>query len=323
MRSRIVATSVLLAFWLILPLSADAQDPPPPPPPPTPEAAPPPSPPQQVRERPAAVPRPERAREADERAIERPERGNREAAPVREPQPAPAREQQPAERTGAVRRDTVRDNAAREIRTGEESSRRRVPVAEPAAPPAQPATGATTASFEEQGAERRGNVRRPPTDSRGSAVSPRDHAVARVGPPPNRDVDHVYVYPDYWSYGVYYDPFYYGPFQVGYLAYSPWGWTPAFYGYPYGYAGSGYYQPHGYDLGRVKLKVRPRDAEVFVDGYYAGTVDDFDGMWQSLRLDSGAYRIEIRKPGFETLNFDVRVQPDRTITYRGEMKPTP
>ena len=29
----------------------------------------------------------------------------------------------------------------------------------------------------------------------------------------------------------------------------------------------------------------------------------------------------MRKPGFETLHFDVRVQPDRTITFRGEMKP--
>ena len=73
----------------------------------------------------------------------------------------------------------------------------------------------------------------------------------------------------------------------------------------------------------VKLKVKPRDAEVLVDGYYAGTVDDFDGVFQALKLDSGGYKIEIRKPGFETLVFDVHVQPDRTVTYRGEMKATP
>jgi hypothetical protein len=69
--------------------------------------------------------------------------------------------------------------------------------------------------------------------------------------------------------------------------------------------------------------VKPRDAEVWVDGYYAGSVDDFDGIFQSLKLDLGAYRIEVRKPGFETITFDVRVQPDRTITFRGEMKPLP
>jgi hypothetical protein len=154
-------------------------------------------------------------------------------------------------------------------------------------------------------------------------VSPRDHAVARVGRPPDGDRRPVYVYPDYWSYGRYYDPYYYG-LHLGYLAYSPWGWMPAFYGYPYSYGyGGGYYQPQGWDIGSVKLKVKPRDADVFVDGYFAGQVDDFDGTFQSLRLDSGAYRIEIRKPGFETLIFDVRVQPDRTITYRGDMRPAP
>ena len=66
-----------------------------------------------------------------------------------------------------------------------------------------------------------------------------------------------------------------------------------------------------------------RDAEVYVDGYYAGVVNDFDGIWQQLRLDDGGYRVEIRKPGFETLVFDVRVQPGRTITYRGQMQTVP
>jgi len=69
--------------------------------------------------------------------------------------------------------------------------------------------------------------------------------------------------------------------------------------------------------------VQPRDAEVYVDGYFAGQVDEFDGVFQALRLDSGAYRIEVRKPGYETLQFDVRVQPGRTITFKGELKATP
>jgi PEGA domain len=149
--------------------------------------------------------------------------------------------------------------------------------------------------------------------------------VARSSVPPRYpDRGPIYIYPDYWSYGRYYDPYYAYGFHLGYLAYSPWGWTPAFYGYPYwGYAGSYGYQGHGYSLGSLKIKVMPRDAEVYVDGYFAGQVDDFDGIWQSLKLDSGGYRIEIRKPGFETLQFDVQVQPDRTITYRGELRPTP
>jgi hypothetical protein len=203
--------------------------------------------------------------------------------------------------------------------TAEEGARRRTPVNAPiAAPPSNDSAAAQ---------DRRGAVRRPPSDGGGGpgATPSRDRAVVRSGPPPrDYDGDHdryrVHYYPSYYSYGRY--PYYYNGFHVGYLAYAPWGWTPAFYGYPYGYGGPAY-GGYGYDIGRLRIKVQPRDAEVYVDGYYAGTVDDFDGMFQSLRLETGGYRIEIRKPGFETLQFDVHVQPDRTVTYRGEMRVTP
>ena len=52
-------------------------------------------------------------------------------------------------------------------------------------------------------------------------------------------------------------------------------------------------------------------------------VDDFDGIWQQLRLDDGGHRIEVRKPGMDTLTFEVMIQPGRTITYRGTLTPTP
>ena len=99
-----------------------------------------------------------------------------------------------------------------------------------------------------------------------------------------------------------------------------------YYGYGYG-SGGGYY-PHyggasGYDIGSVKLKVEPARRRGVGRRLLRGNVDDFDGFFQALKLDSGAYRIEIRKPGFETLHFDVRVQPERTITFRGDMRPVP
>lgn len=75
--------------------------------------------------------------------------------------------------------------------------------------------------------------------------------------------------------------------------------------------------------GDIRLLVRPRVAQVYVDGYYAGIVDDFDGMWQQLRLDDGGHRIEVRLPGLAPLTFDVMVQPGRTITYRGDLTATP
>jgi PEGA domain-containing protein len=181
-----------------------------------------------------------------------------------------------------------------------------------------PATSASTVTKNDGGdTERRGAVRRPPPSADGSQSS-RDHAVPRTNPPYNGD--RGYAYPDYRYYNHYYDPWGYGAFALGFY-YWPWGWSPGYYGY--GGYGGGYGYSSGYVLGSLKLKVRPRDAEVFVDGYFAGTVDDFDGIFQALKLDRGAYRIEIRKPGYTTLQYDIRVQPDHTLTIRGEMKPEP
>ena len=59
---------------------------------------------------------------------------------------------------------------------------------------------------------------------------------------------------------------------------------------------------------------------MFVDGYYVGLVDDFDGIFQKLNIEAGPHRIEIRAPGYETLSFEVRLVPDHTTTYTGELK---
>lgn len=133
------------------------------------------------------------------------------------------------------------------------------------------------------------------------------------------------------GFGYYlYDPWsWYGWGWPGYAAYGGWGWGNAWgwggWGNTWGgYWGGGVYTgPYGWAIGGVRLKVDQRDAEVYVDGYYAGTVNDFDGIWQQLRLDDGDYRIEVRKPGFDALVFDVRILPGRTITYRGRMVPAP
>jgi hypothetical protein len=112
----------------------------------------------------------------------------------------------------------------------------------------------------------------------------------------------------------------FGSPYYGYAGYGP-------YGYPYGPAyGPWPYAPwqvSGPDIGGVRLKMSPRDAQVFVDGYYAGIVDDFDGTFQSLRLDSGGHKIEIHMPGFQDFELDVHVQPGRTITVGENLRPRP
>lgn len=120
---------------------------------------------------------------------------------------------------------------------------------------------------------------------------------------------------------------YVGPYAYGYG--FPYG-----YGYDYGYAyRSRYpYRSYGYAgvapgyvrraSGGVRLDLPQRDAEVFVDGYYTGVVDDFDGTGRRATLEPGPHHIEIRLDGFEPVEFDVNVEPGRTITYRSSMRET-
>lgn len=142
-------------------------------------------------------------------------------------------------------------------------------------------------------------------------------------------------YYDRWARGVYrWSPIGYVPWS---LIYGAAGWSnfgfyaslgPSAYYAPYGYGGyaPGMYpgwQVAGVDIGRVRLKIRPRDAQVFVDGAYAGVVDDFDGVFQSLQLEAGSHKIEVRMPGFEDFEIDVHVQPGRTLTLEEVLRPRP
>jgi len=95
------------------------------------------------------------------------------------------------------------------------------------------------------------------------------------------------------------------------------GWYGPRYPGPYGpYAYGSHYDDTG-----VRLKLRPRDAAVFVDGYYAGIVDDFDGVFQRLVLSPGGHTIEIRMPGYQTAAVDLFIQRGRTTTYHTDLVP--
>jgi PEGA domain-containing protein len=71
----------------------------------------------------------------------------------------------------------------------------------------------------------------------------------------------------------------------------------------------------------VRLEVTPRQTEVFVDGYYAGVVDDFDGMLQRLRVEPGQHEITLYHDGYRTVRQRVYLVRDRTIKIRLQMEP--
>ncbi len=58
---------------------------------------------------------------------------------------------------------------------------------------------------------------------------------------------------------------------------------------------------------------------MYVDGYYAGIVDDFDGFFQRLTLEVGPHQIEVEAPGLEPQVFDVYVDPYRTVDIRADL----
>ena len=109
--------------------------------------------------------------------------------------------------------------------------------------------------------------------------------------------------------GFGYRPFYYGAFYSPF--YGPFG---HYYGPPYP---GGYYEP----TGAVRVQVKPEATEVWVDGYFAGVADSFDGFFQRLRLPPGEYEVELRLNGYRSVRERVLVSPGVTFRIRHNMEP--
>jgi hypothetical protein len=119
----------------------------------------------------------------------------------------------------------------------------------------------------------------------------------------------------YYAYG--YPAYGYQPFDYPVAGFGPSYVYPSYGSPAYGYGYGGY---SGRPYGGLRVDLPQRDAEVFVDGYFVGVVDNFDGVLQQANLEAGPHRIEIRSPEFETITFDVNIEPGRTITYRGSLR---
>jgi PEGA domain len=84
------------------------------------------------------------------------------------------------------------------------------------------------------------------------------------------------------------------------------GWYAPYWGpYPYGFY-DGYDWPR---TGTVKLDSHVKDAEVYIDGAYAGKV----GKLKSMNLRPGSYNIEVRSPGQTSFEQKVFVVAGKTI----------
>jgi hypothetical protein len=186
---------------------------------------------------------------------------------------------------------------------------------------------------------------------RTATSAPRGTAVARPGPVYGGAGHAVVAGPYHGGYyyrpPYYYRPYYYRPYYYPYHGYycCPYGYGGfglsfgfsfgyPYYGYPYPYA---YAYPYPYygapapypypgaygavgvqTYGSVRIDLPQRDAEVYIDGNFAGTVDQNNGTFN---LDAGSHHIEVRAQGFAATSFDVSVTPGRTTTYRTALRP--
>jgi len=123
---------------------------------------------------------------------------------------------------------------------------------------------------------------------------PVGHAVPR--PPVGHRPGYAYRPPySYWA-PAYYTPRVY--FGLGYF--SSWNAFP-YEGYAYSYPQTG-----------IKFSNCPRSADVWVDGGFAGIVDQYDGTFDRLNLPPGNHSVVV-KSAEEERGFDIYVQTGQTL----------
>jgi hypothetical protein len=73
----------------------------------------------------------------------------------------------------------------------------------------------------------------------------------------------------------------------------------------------------------VRVQVSPREAQVYVDGYYVGIVDDFDGTFQRLRVAPGGHEITLHLNGYRNASQRLYLQAHSTFRLQAQLQPLP
>jgi hypothetical protein len=72
--------------------------------------------------------------------------------------------------------------------------------------------------------------------------------------------------------------------------------------------------------GGISFDIGPASAQVYVDGVFAGIVEDFDASSEPLLLAPGSHYVEIRLAGYRTVSFDVTITPGEITPYQGTLE---
>ena len=117
-----------------------------------------------------------------------------------------------------------------------------------------------------------------------------------------------------WGYAPYWSTWWWG---------GPWGGTSIYVAPDYVAGGS---VGVGVRQGRyaiVKTDVSPQEAQIYLDGKYIGSADDFDGYPDFLYLGPGKYQLEFRMPNYMTYATELDVTAGQQIKIEEKLKLEP
>ena len=69
----------------------------------------------------------------------------------------------------------------------------------------------------------------------------------------------------------------------------------------------------------LKIAATPSRAAVFVDGQYAGHVDEFDGVGKAMLLTPGQHRLRIALPGYLPFDTMVDLRPQQKLKIQTDL----
>jgi len=70
----------------------------------------------------------------------------------------------------------------------------------------------------------------------------------------------------------------------------------------------------------LRFNVKPKEAEVYVDGYFAGKVEDFNGAFQRLHVAPGQHDIVVFMDGYRSLKQKLYLSPNSTRKIEGTLE---
>lgn len=155
---------------------------------------------------------------------------------------------------------------------------------------------------------------RPSGSSSGTTVVHNDRR------PTYRPGHRPYYYPSSWSYYHWY-PYRYS-WWLGY-----WGWYGWWDYYPYYPSGPyPYYPPYtardgGPGMGALDLDLKPGDTQIYLDGSYIGTADNFDGWPRYLWLEPGDYHFIFWHEGRRPIVREYKILPEVVIDVGDRLEP--